>query len=131
MRRLYFGAQQRIHTPAEFRQLLATPWVSRTSHLALHQLMHEGASARLGLVVAKRFARRSVERNRIKRVMREFFRSYPETLVAESLPSARTLPVGDYVVRLRQPFLADSARAQKQLLRAELGRLFERFMVKV
>ncbi len=40
---------------------------------------NEGPEHRLGLVIAKKNVRLAVQRNRIKRVAREFFRSVPES----------------------------------------------------
>ena len=77
----------------------------------LNQLPH----ARLGVVVAKRFAPRAVTRNTIKRVTRELFRQ-------------TGLPAIDCVVRLAKPVNrkdgpATTARLKAEL-RVELTRLF-------
>ncbi len=52
--------------------------------------------ARLGLVVAKKVAKRAHERNYIKRTIREWFRCHKDEL-----------PAKDYVVRVRQKYEAD------------------------
>lgn len=71
--------------------------------------------ARLGVVVAKRFAPRAVTRNTIKRVTRELFRQ-------SALPSI------DCVVRLARPVNSKDGPATtaklKAELRQELTRLF-------
>lgn len=71
--------------------------------------------ARLGVVVAKRFAPRAVTRNTIKRATRELFRQ-------------ASLPDVDCIVRLSRPVNAkrDPATnsALKAALRAELAQLF-------
>ncbi|GIZ53075.1 hypothetical protein NCCP691_30890 [Noviherbaspirillum aridicola] len=70
--------------------------------------------ARLGVVVAKRFAPRAVTRNTIKRLTRETFR-------------LSSLPALDCIVRLTKPVNArrDPATGArlKQTLRAELAQL--------
>ena len=77
----------------------------------LNQLPH----ARLGVVVAKRFAPRAVTRNTIKRVTRELFR-------------VTGLPAIDCVVRLAKPVNSKDGPATtaklKAALRVELARLF-------
>jgi len=77
----------------------------------LNQLPH----ARLGVVVAKRFAPRAVTRNTIKRVTRELFRT-------------TGLPPIDCVVRLARPVNSKDGPATtsklKAALRVELARLF-------
>lgn len=76
-----------------------------------NQLPH----ARLGIVVAKRFAPRAVTRNTIKRVTRELFR-------------VTSLPAIDCVVRLSRPVNSKDGPATstklKAELRQELARLF-------
>ena len=69
----------------------------------LNQLPH----ARLGVVVAKRFAPRAVTRNTIKRVTRELFR-------------VTGLPPIDCVVRLAKPVNSKSGPATSAKLKAEL-----------
>lgn len=68
-----------------------------------NQLPH----ARLGIVVAKRFAPRAVTRNTIKRVTRELFRVTP-------------LPAIDCVVRLSRPVNSKDGPATSTKLKAEL-----------
>ena len=71
--------------------------------------------ARLGVVVAKRFAPRAVTRNTIKRVTRELFR------VAK-------LPALDCIVRLARPVNTKQGPATnaalKAAIRVEIARLF-------
>ncbi len=43
-------------------------------HLLLLARLNEGPDHRLGLVIAKKHVRRAVDRNRVKRLSREFFR---------------------------------------------------------
>ena len=48
-------------------------------HLLLLAATNSGPGHRLGLVIAKKNVRLAVQRNRIKRVAREFFRTLPES----------------------------------------------------
>ncbi len=72
--------------------------------------------ARLGVVVAKRFAQRAVTRNLVKRLSRELFRK------AE-------LGSVDCIVRLSKPLVARqqsaSSRSLKATVGAELSRLLD------
>lgn len=70
----------------------------------------DGPAARLGLAISKKHARRSVDRNRIKRVAREAFRV-----------RRQSLPPVDIIVLSR----AGIAGAEPAELRAELDRLLE------
>ncbi|MBK6637416.1 MAG: ribonuclease P protein component [Rhodocyclaceae bacterium] len=54
--------------------------------------------ARLGLVVGKRFAKRAVHRNLIKRQARETFRTVAETLPAVDLVLRVSRPMKDFPV---------------------------------
>lgn len=83
----------------------------RGRYFVLHYRPSESSSARLGVVVAKKLARRAVLRNLIKRMAREHFR-----LTRESLPAH------DLILRLNAPALTVSKRA----LRGDLSALFRR-----
>ena len=48
-------------------------------HILLLAKRNDGPGHRLGLVIAKKNVRLAVQRNRIKRIAREFFRNLPES----------------------------------------------------
>ena len=73
------------------------------------------AGARLGLVIAKRYAPRAVTRNALKRVVREAFRA-----------QRQALPARDYVVRLQSRVAPVSLSALKRAARAEVDAHFTR-----
>lgn len=81
----------------------------------LYTRLNDLPHARLGVVVAKRFAPRAVTRNTIKRVTRELFR-------------VTGLPAIDCLIRLAKPVNSKdgpaTTAALKRALRAELSRLF-------
>lgn len=80
---LCFGKQHRLLTPREFKAVFDGA-VFKASHRSLLLLAIPCAEvallpespARLGLVVAKKHARLAVERNRLKRLLRESFRHH-------------------------------------------------------
>ena len=104
--------------------------VSRTSHFALHRSQLEGLHSAVGALVPKRWARRAVTRNAIKRQIY----SVSALHIGDHLASATGIGAGasihsfSYVVRLRAAFdrkLFPSATstALKQAVRAELLQL--------
>jgi ribonuclease P protein component len=125
----------RLQTRAQFQALLRTAPVARTSHFALHRLAHSPAdggqlgaeaafapadAAWLGAMAPKRWARRAVTRNAIRRQI---------YAVGEGL--AVPLCAGAHLVRLRAAFApaqfpSASSPALKRVVRAELVQLFER-----
>lgn len=117
---------QRLRTRAQFQALLAKPALARTAHFALHRLppaaLGEWAGAPdaawIGAMVPKRWARRAVTRNAVRRQI---------YAVAGSL--APPLAAGAHLVRLRaafapQQFPSASSVALRRALRAELQQLF-------
>jgi len=101
---------------------------SRTAHFALHRLALDAAAAQtlfdvqsdiwLGALVPKRWARRAVTRNTIRRQM-----------YAVSAHFEACLPQAAYVVRLRaafdrKQFVSATSTALKRAVRAELETLF-------
>jgi ribonuclease P protein component len=130
---------QRLKTRPQFQAALAGGTVSRTPHFALHRLSlpESGSIAAdlqvnvahpplfhpqavwLGAMVPKRWARRAVTRNTIKR-----------QIYAISAQFEVRLPCAAHVVRLRsgfdrQQFISATSPLLKQAVRLELEQLFE------
>lgn len=135
----------RLKTRPQFQAALAGGTVSRTAHFALHRLPLVARMDRpephadlagpapdeaqalfalngvwIGAMVPKRWARRAVTRNTIKR-----------QIYAVSSRFADRLPQAAHVVRLRagfdrQQFVSASSEPLKRAVRAELEQLFER-----
>jgi ribonuclease P protein component len=121
---------QRLKTRAQFQAVLAGATVARTAHFALHRCaldvpsgaapLFEKQEVWLGAMVPKRWARRAVTRNAIKRQIYTV-----SAAVAESLPRAA------HVVRLRaafdrKQFVSASSDALKAAVRTELQQLLAR-----
>ena len=69
-----FAKQHRLLTPAQYKRVFSRAKSLRLKGLLLLYRPNDQASARLGLVIAKRVIPLAVERNRVKRVIRECFR---------------------------------------------------------
>ena len=133
---------QRLSTRAQFQAVLAGDTVSRTAHFALHRMalpVSPGDASPspgprphrpqalfavdgfwLGVLIPRRWARRAVTRNLIRRQI---------YAVAESLPTP--LPQAAHVVRLRagfdrQHFPSAASTALKAAVRGELLQLWAR-----
>jgi ribonuclease P protein component len=121
---------QRLKTRAQFQAVLAGATVARTTHFALHRcaLDAQAGAAPLfatqdvwvGAMVPKRWARRAVTRNAIKRQI------YRMSSAAEV-----SLPAAAHVVRLRagfdrKEFESASSDKLKAAVGAELQQLLER-----
>ncbi|MFT3813163.1 MAG: ribonuclease P protein component [Acidovorax sp.] len=121
---------QRLKTRAQFQATMAGGVISRTAHFALHRLALEQPTGQepsvlalfgvpgpwLGAVVPKRWARRAVTRNAIKRQV-------------HAVSAALDLPPMAFVVRLssafdRKQFVSACSEPLKQAVRAELQQLF-------
>ena len=129
----------RMKTRAQFQAVLAGTTVARTSHFALHRRsidvaalprspesgrreppLFDGAGPWLGAMVPKRWARRAVTRNAIKRQIYQV-----------SASANVGVPQAAYLVRLRAgfdraKFPSASSDVLKAAVREELQRLFER-----
>lgn len=79
----------------EFSSVFASRRALRGDYFDLHYLPRSEAGARLGLIVAKRLARRAVQRNLLKRIAREAFRHAMPGLPAYDLVLRLTKPPGD------------------------------------
>ena len=115
---LGFHSEHRLHSAAEFSLVFAARRVFRGKNFDLHFRSRELESAaplfgaRLGLVIAKKLARRAVQRNLLKRLAREVFRN-----------ARQGLPPYDLVVRLSRPTGDSLDVGARRLLRKDLEQL--------
>lgn len=109
-----FGANRRLREAREFGAVFDQRRVLRGERFHLHYRPNGSDSARLGLVVAKKLAKRAVWRNAVKRVGREAFRV-----------ARQQLPPMDLILRLAKPIAAVDA-ASKRLWRTEIDDLLAR-----
>jgi ribonuclease P protein component len=110
-----FARVRRIVKTDEFSSVFRLRPTQKSAHFVLYTRLNDLPHARLGVVVAKRFAPRAVTRNTIKRVTRELFRQ-------------TGLPAIDCLVRLAKPVNSKDGPATtaklKAALRVELARIF-------
>jgi len=113
-----FPKRYRLTKTDEFSSVFGFRKALRSPHFLLHYRLRaadEIVGARLGLVVAKRFLKRSVDRNLIRRLARESFR-----VLRSQLPSR------DLILRLAtKPDLLDR-RALAEEIRGLLGKVITR-----
>jgi len=89
-----FGPGQRLAGKPAFARVLASRNRLQIGRFALQFVRNEGPVARLGISVAKRFVKKAVQRNRIKRLIRETFRLHAVRVDALDLfVSLRAAPV--------------------------------------
>ena len=118
---LGFRSEHRLHAEAEFSSVFAARRVLRGNYFDLHYratpttAAEPGASARLGLVIAKKLARRAVQRNLLKRLAREAFRQ-----------ARATLPHYDLVLRLSKPSGHNLDLEMRRAWRADVEQLLTR-----
>src|SRR4051812_17162671 len=121
---------QRLKTRAQYEAAMAGGTVSRTPHFVLHRAATQASPSpapgmeqsgpSMGAVVPKRWAKRAVTRNGIKR-----------QIYAVSAAFEQRLPAAAHVVRLRTDFARKDfpsawSDALKESVRAELLQLFEK-----
>ncbi|MBL10854.1 MAG: ribonuclease P protein component [Acidiferrobacteraceae bacterium] len=76
---------RRLSCPAQFSSVLPSKFRSYDDLFSVVALKNGGEPSRLGISVSKRIAKRAVNRNRIKRVVRESFRKKQEDLLGLDL----------------------------------------------
>jgi ribonuclease P protein component len=107
-----FPRRYRLGRREGFSQILKSGLASKASLFVIHHTDSKAGHARLGITVSKRVVPAAVDRNRIKRLIREEFRSL-----------ARTGEERDVVVRLRKLPLPEE--------RCEAGRVLYEALQKV
>lgn len=123
---------QRLRSKAQFQAVMGGAPVAKTVHFALHRgaldapterrALFPVSAAWVGVVLPKRWARRAVTRNAIRRQIHELSR-----LHAEALPQAA------WVIRLRsefsrKQFVSATSEPLKRAVRAELEQLLGRVL---
>ena len=70
-----YGRELRLLTPSDFQTVFSNPPVKAvTSHITMLATPNTKGHPRIGVTISKKRAKRAVDRNRIKRQMRETFR---------------------------------------------------------
>ena len=72
-----FGQERRIRKRPDFLRVQAIGQRTSTAHFVMLVAARESGCARLGIVVTRKIGN-AVQRNRIKRVCRECFRTWPD-----------------------------------------------------
>jgi ribonuclease P protein component len=75
-----FGKEKRLLNAQDYGRVFENPDLRVSDqHLLLLAKVSDRSQHRLGLVIAKKHVRFAVQRNRVKRVAREFFRTLPDS----------------------------------------------------
>jgi ribonuclease P protein component len=75
-----FGKERRLLNASDYSRVFDGAEARAShKHLLLLARTNEGPGHRLGLVIAKKNVRLAVQRNRVKRIAREVFRTLPES----------------------------------------------------
>jgi ribonuclease P protein component len=101
----------RLRSAAEFKTLRLAPGRLETRHFLFRYAASPELQSRLGLAVSRRVSKKAVQRNRIKRLVRESFRH-----------SRTRMPPLDVLVIPR----AHASKVMSEALRADLERAWPR-----
>ena len=107
-----FGSSLRLHKTDEYSSVFAFRRVLRGRWFNLHYCPNSLGHARIGLVVAKKLAKRAVQRNLVKRIGRDLFRH-----------AQAELPAHDLVLRLSAKLDNVTRRMMREDMNSLLGRL--------
>ncbi|UDG81436.1 Ribonuclease P protein component [Candidatus Profftia lariciata] len=91
MAKLTFSKEYRLLTPKQFNFVFEKPQRASTTYITILGRINILSHPRLGLIISKKSIRRAHERNRIKRLTREYFRL-----------NQYFLPAMDFVVIVRK-----------------------------
>jgi ribonuclease P protein component len=109
-----FSGSQRLKKASEFARVFAEPQRSTDEFFVVLARRNDTDTARLGLAISRRAARLAVERNRLKRLVREVFRAEP------------ALPPWDFVVMAKAPARSTDNVALRGSLHRHFARLCRR-----
>ena len=80
-----FSRHQRLITPTQFRRVFKSGMRVGDNSMTVIALNNKKAYARLGLAVPKKHVKLAVQRNRLKRIIRESFRQHQTTLAGNDI----------------------------------------------
>ena len=110
-----FGRKRRLGDKASFTRVLGSSVRVQSGSLALLMVRNEEGMGRLGVAVAKRLVTRAVDRNRVKRMMREAFRRH----------LLKLQPV-DLFISVRARAAGNGDAASRAATRADIASLLEK-----
>jgi ribonuclease P protein component len=110
-----FSRRHRFRARGSFGPALRSPRKLRGNTIVIHIVEATGNAARLGIALTRRLVPQSVDRNRLKRLVRDEFRHH-----------AVKYRGVDCVVALRKPFDASLAPALREEFRQLLDQLASR-----
>ncbi|MGR9052712.1 MAG: ribonuclease P protein component [Gammaproteobacteria bacterium] len=108
-----FSGQLRLRKPAEFKNVFADPVKSGDAYFTLLACTNSCGYPRLGLAITKKNIKRAVDRNKLKRTVRESFRLHQQKLTGI-----------DVVVLARR----EAANASSEILKRSLERHWQRLI---
>ncbi|MEZ5503055.1 MAG: ribonuclease P protein component [Halioglobus sp.] len=116
-----FGKAKRLLNARDYSRVFDHPDARAShQHLLLLASINNGPAHRLGLVIAKKNVRLAVQRNRIKRVAREFFRNLHQTeppmdvvlLARKGIGELDNAELSSILLQQWQKLIRDSARVK-------------------
>jgi ribonuclease P protein component len=111
-----FSRQYRLVSKQDFRAAFIKPHKIARKNLIVLYKSNQKSLARLGIVISKKYARRAVDRNLLRRVIRESFRQQKEALKGL-----------DLIVLLR----TECTPLDKKALRDDIGSLWQTLQAKL
>ncbi|MBL7715912.1 MAG: ribonuclease P protein component [Bdellovibrionales bacterium] len=120
MRPSKFRPESRLHFPWEYRRFFGSAEILRLPEILIFRIPNQAGHPRLGMTV--KASSGAIERNRVKRMIREFFRKHQESLGSFDynfvVPGAKRI---DFQFRRR----LGSCLSEKLAKRIETERVFE------
>ncbi len=113
--RATFGRSARVTSSDIFTLAVKTRPLVRGQYFFVYLIPRSNGEPSLGLNVPKRILKKATSRNSAKRVVREAFRNL-----------RHTLPMGDFVIRLKAGPPPTSLTVLKKLLRDDIDALFKK-----
>ncbi len=111
-----FSRQQRLLRPEQFKRVFNKATRVNDAHFSILAQLNQKETARLGLAIAKKYIKKAVARNRIKRLVRESFRHHQELLAGV-----------DIVVTCR----SDASHLTNQVIQARLVQHWHNLVTKL
>jgi ribonuclease P protein component len=111
-----FPRQLRLTTAVDFRQVFSKNFRMGDADITILVSAHKGANPRIGFAVAKKQIKKAVDRNGLKRTLRESFRK-----------NQHRLPARDLVVMVRKQILLHDSMQLRASLEKHWNSIINRY----
>ena len=80
-----FSSLNKLNQADVYKNLLSTRPIAKTEFINIHNLPNNLGYPRLGIIISKKLCKKANKRNKLKRIIREIFRTHKQILLSTDI----------------------------------------------